>query len=257
LARHLGQQQPFFGLQPPGLDGHGQPLDRVEDLARCFAGQIRAFHPDGACIIAGYCAGGTIAFELARQLASSGTSVHLLALFGSPFSTWYHRLPQLRYRVGQQVERIVRHTRALACLSTAECRAYIAERLRERNAQRAADRPKAADPVLAQRAKVERATFAALRRYRPTHFIGRLGLFLPSRHWPLASDAAARWRSVAPRTEEYHGPEGCDGSVMLREPYAPLFAGLLEQCLRRSENRADSAAAGHPLAARALNDQRL
>src|SRR5258708_39594275 len=26
LARHLGEDQPFFGLQPPGLDGCGVPL---------------------------------------------------------------------------------------------------------------------------------------------------------------------------------------------------------------------------------------
>ena len=68
LVQHLGEDQPFFGLQPPGLDGRSEPLTRVEDLAAYFAAQIRTFHPNGPCIITGFCAGGGVAFELGRQL---------------------------------------------------------------------------------------------------------------------------------------------------------------------------------------------
>jgi len=51
-------------------------------------------------------------------------------------------------------------------------------------------------------AKVERATLAALSRYVPGHFAGRVNLFLPSRE--LGSDhVMLRWRSVARRTEVY------------------------------------------------------
>ncbi len=74
LAQHLGDHQPFFGLEPPGLDGRSEPLTRVEDLAAYFAEQIRAFQPDGQYILAGFCAGGTVAFELARQLLQGGAS---------------------------------------------------------------------------------------------------------------------------------------------------------------------------------------
>ena len=80
-------------------------------------------------------------------------------------------------------------------------------------------------------AKVERATLAALSRYVPGHFAGRVNLFLPSRE--LGSDhVMLRWRSVARRTEVYFGPDGCDGDAMLREPYAPRFAELLELARR-------------------------
>ena len=72
LAQHLGPDQPFFGLQPPGLEEGSEPLTRVEDMARYFAEQIRAFRPVGPMSIAGFCAGGTIAFELARELTNSG-----------------------------------------------------------------------------------------------------------------------------------------------------------------------------------------
>src|SRR5262249_38511081 len=84
LARYLGEDQPFYGLQPPGLDEHSQPLRSIEELAAYFAAQVAAFLPNGPRIVAGYCAGGAIAFELARQLVRSGVEVHTVALFGAP-----------------------------------------------------------------------------------------------------------------------------------------------------------------------------
>src|SRR5258706_3167650 len=130
IARHLGADQPFFGLQPPGLDGNPEPLARVKDLAAYFAAQIRKVRPDGPYVIAGYCAGGTIAFELARQLLRDGAAVGVLALFGRPVPTSYRLLPRLRALLFQTAGRVTRHTRALLSLSGAELRAYITERLR-------------------------------------------------------------------------------------------------------------------------------
>lgn len=260
LAKQLGEDQPFFGLQPPGLDGQSEPLARIEKLAEYFAAQIRGFQPNGPYVIAGYCAGGTIAFELARQLLQNRSEVSVLALFGSPFPTWYRFLPQLRRQLGELTRRVVGHARAVASLSSRERQLYIAERLQNRQAQRAAERRAAPDPILIQRVKVERATFAALRRYGPGHFDGRLSLFLPSPEWPCAGDAPPRWRSVAPRTEEYFGPEGCNGDLMLREPYAPAFAELFRQCCasratQESPPLRSTIARETPIVAR-LNDSR-
>ena len=87
LAQALGDDQPFFGLQPPGLDREAEPLTRVEDIAAYFAAQIRAFQPQGPYIIAGFCAGGTVAFELAQQLQRVAT-VRFIALFGTPYPAY-------------------------------------------------------------------------------------------------------------------------------------------------------------------------
>src|SRR5262249_47429017 len=122
LAQHLGEDQPFFGLQPPGLDGHREPLQRVEDLAAYFVAQIRAFQPSGPYVIAGYCAGGALAFETAKQLPREGAALGPRALFGSPFPTWYRLLPQLRERFKTTVARSIRNTRALASLPLAHWR---------------------------------------------------------------------------------------------------------------------------------------
>jgi natural product biosynthesis luciferase-like monooxygenase protein len=236
LARHLGEDQPFFGLQPPGLDGLGKPLTRVEDLAACFADQIRAFRPGGPYIIAGYCAGGTIAFELARQLLQNGVRVDFLVLFGSPFPTWYRPLSQLHWRLGHQLKWAASHALTVMTLPPGESRSYVAEKLRSRKMLRHEKPPATPDPVLMQREKVGEATLAAIRRYEPGHFAGRLHLFLPNK-WLSHAAVLAKWRSVADHAEGHFGPDGCTGDSMLREPYASAFANLFKQCRDLSAQR--------------------
>ena len=228
LAQSLGDDQPFFGLQPPGVDGRDEPLERVEDLAAYFATQIRAFQPCGPYVIAGFCAGGTVAFELAQQLVEDGAVVGFIALFGCPYPTYFRWLPQLRERLAQRVAGALKHARVLATLSMAQCREYVLDKLRQR---RGAKRDAVLDPVLIQRAKVEDATLVAVREYTPRQFRGRIKLFLPSPSWARNATRALQWRSAARKAEEYYGPEGCTGDNMLREPNAALFAELF----RRSE----------------------
>lgn len=230
LARHLGEDQPFFGLQPPGLDGQGEPLTRVQDLAAYFAREIRSYQPEGPYVIVGFCAGGTIAYELACQLVQSGAAISILALFGAPYPTSYRRLPRLRKRLEVEVRRIFKHIRALAALCADERRRYVAARLKGRNRGQGSRSAAAADPVLAHRARVERATLRALRHYSPGHYDGMLSLFLPCEEWARSREEPLRWRSVAARTREFFGPQGCSTDIMLLEPHAPLFARLFRNC---------------------------
>ncbi len=239
LVKYLGAAQPFFGLQPPGLDGQSQPLTRIEDLAAYFAAQIKAFQPEGPYIIAGYCAGGATAFELAQQLLRAGSTVNLVALFGAPYATAYRLGSQMRLRLETQCARVSRHFRALVSLSGAQRRAYILEKFKlipphsdaesKINPATAGQKSKISPEVLAQRIKVQRATFAALARYNPSHFPGRLVLLLPCRAWAHSSRQPLRWRSVAKRAEEHYGPDDCHTDVMLLEPHARNFAELFEQ----------------------------
>ena len=235
LVKHLGENQPFFGLQPPGLDGQSQPLTRIEDLAAYFAAQIKASHPEGPYVIAGYCAGGATAFELAQQLLRAGSNINAVALFGAPYATAYRFGSQMRLRFETQWARVSRHVRALASLSGAQQREYIKEKLKlvvpsnrdngpESNGEN--QKLKISPEVLAQRIKVQEATFAALARYTPKHFPGKLVLLLPCKDWGRSSRQPLRWRTLAERVDEHYGPDDCHTDVMLLEPYAPIFAEL-------------------------------
>ena len=235
LARQLGEDQPFLGLHPPGLDGNSEPLARAEDIAAYFADQIQAFRPSGPCIIAGYCAGGPEALELARELVRRGVSVSFLALFGCIYPPSYRFLAQLPY----WWRRIVLHLRAAAKPSSfAERCRYLAARLSARlKAYRGLRSPAGKDPLSVVKFRFEQAHAKAVLKYSPRPFSGRVCLFLPHRAWLRSGDDALRWRngalgwrSVAPHTEEYYGPDSCDPDRMLLEPDVLAFAELFRQC---------------------------
>jgi len=80
LARYLGPDQPVYGLQPQGLDGKQAPLTTIEDMAARYIKEIQVIQPEGPYFLAGYCMGGTIAFDMAQQLSQRGQRVDLLAL---------------------------------------------------------------------------------------------------------------------------------------------------------------------------------
>jgi thioesterase domain-containing protein len=233
LALRLGEDQPLFGLQPPGLDGASAPMARVEDLAAYFAAQILAVQPAGPLIIAGHCAGGAIAFELAQQLRQRGTSIRRLVLFACPYPAFYRIAPQLKQAVVQQAERVGRHVRALTQLSLAQAREYITAKRRRWQGERNAARADLADPVLVRRAAVSRATVAAIRRYTPVSYAGHVSLILPNRAWLRSGAEPLRWRSAAPQAEHCFGPDDCDPHLLLMEPDAGAIAELFRQCAER------------------------
>ena len=225
FALDLGGDRPFFGLEPPGLDGLSAPLGRIEDLAACFEEQIRAFRPAGPLIVAGYCAGGTVAFELARRLDQAGRSVLFVALFGSPHPSWYQLPAQFSFRVRQEFGRVSKHARALWSAPSGRLR-YVADNVRRFRSHRDAASAEALDPVLVRRHALEQVTVAAVRRYRIRPFPGRLLLFMPNRDWLRSSESA--WRAAATQTRAYYGPRDCRQDTMLSR-HSSAFAALFRQ----------------------------
>jgi thioesterase domain-containing protein len=98
LARALGEDRPFLGFQSPGLMGAMEPLRTVPEIATFQIAQMRQVQSRGPYLIGGWSFGGTVAFEMARQLNEAGERVALLALLdsgvGDPELTfqWYNPL---------------------------------------------------------------------------------------------------------------------------------------------------------------------
>jgi len=81
LVRHLGNDQPFYALQPEGLDGTRPCLTNVPAMAARYVDEIRKVQPHGPYLIGGYSFGGLVAYEMAQMLEAQGEQVALLALF--------------------------------------------------------------------------------------------------------------------------------------------------------------------------------
>lgn len=80
LVNYLDRSQPVYGLSTQLMDKKQAPPTRVEDLAAYYIKEMRTIQPEGPYFLTGVSFGGTIAFEIARQLHMQGQKVALLAL---------------------------------------------------------------------------------------------------------------------------------------------------------------------------------
>jgi thioesterase domain-containing protein len=230
VSKHLGGDQPFYALQPPGYDGQSEPMDRVEDIAEYFARQIVEYQPTGPRIIVGYCSGAPTAFELARILERRGTEVSCVALFGPIYPPTNERFPRLMYFTARSSAEAIE--REIVRLPTFAARLrYVGNRLGYRLRALAGlfgknGHAAAADPVLESRAQLKSTAMTAFRRYVPAPYSGRVCIFLPNKDWLRSGAGARQWLRVAPHAEYYFGPANCRAASMLENPEAPAIAEL-------------------------------
>jgi len=238
LARLLGTDQPFYGLQSRGLDGIGSPLTRIEDIAAACVEEIRGLQRAGPYHLVGMCMGGVVAWEIARQLRDAGQEVGLLALV----ETWppdeaasnamspTRRAPALLDFLASRL-RLYRET-----LSGLRGRArwrYVLERMRP-----LADLVRHGDPFRGVRSEirrhaVSRANLSAFQRYRLEPYSGPVVLFYAEGR-PLTAelDGRLRWHRLAGALEAYGVPAG-DSGELLTEPPVRVLAAQLAACMRR------------------------
>ena len=83
LSQHLGPEQPFYGLQAPGLDGMCEPITTVAEMAERYVAAIRRSHPHGPYALGGWSVGGVVAYEMAQRLRADNEEVPTLAVIDS------------------------------------------------------------------------------------------------------------------------------------------------------------------------------
>jgi thioesterase domain-containing protein len=84
LARNLGPDHPFYLLEPYKFDGLATP-PTLETMAAAHLKSLRDVQPEGPYLLGGYCNGGLMAYEMARQLRAEGQDVNLLVLMDPGF----------------------------------------------------------------------------------------------------------------------------------------------------------------------------
>lgn len=108
VVAHLDDDQPVFGIRQPKNAG-----ESIEELAALYIDAIRAVQRKGPFHIGGYCFGGMIAYEVARQLEQSGQATEQLTLFDPPPPRLLEKLA-LPARLGGWTRHIARSTTFLA-----------------------------------------------------------------------------------------------------------------------------------------------
>jgi FkbH-like protein len=131
LASHLPSDQPIYGIKSRGQAGEEEFGD-IQEMAACYAQEIKRFQPAGPYFLGGYCFGGNVAYEMARQLRAQGEEIGLVLLLDSaPANAGYERVTWWRPSYPHRFARNFYHwLRDFAKGSLREQRAYVARKLR-------------------------------------------------------------------------------------------------------------------------------
>jgi amino acid adenylation domain-containing protein len=261
LARRLGDDQPLWGLQAVGLDGKRPRHKSIAAMAEHYAGEIRAFQPEGPYYLAGSSFGGMLAFAVAQLFSRQGAEVAFVGMF----DTWG---PDYRKRedLGRRAEWMAR-LRArvdlhwgnfLVARGPKEKARYVAAkaaRVGHNVAKRVAAfrkrlRPKRETALARTLARVERSALKAGKTYVPKPYSGKLTLFRASRQpeW-FHPDPALGWGRLAAGGLEIHEVPGHHGALA-HEPRVAILAEKLEACLARARSSAPASRNGATAAVR-------
>lgn len=251
LAAGLGEDQPFYAVPPADARLHPEHLG-IEKAATALVESIRQVRPSGPYVVGGFCAGGAVAFEVARQLEAQGEKLELLVMIDVPFprghAYWMRELIQRlgnaarldrdsQLRAFERAQKVLRKTRHWLAARHRDKPRLLAKGLARGGKLMAQAR---ADASLA---RTSASTEAAprpldwsveftwdLAGFRVQSFSGRVVLFVSDELAALPDTPAHGWRQALPQIEV----QRIAGSHMACiTSHRQAFAEDLITCLRR------------------------
>jgi amino acid adenylation domain-containing protein len=217
LARHLGPDQPVYGLQARGLDGLGEPHHRMEDMAAFNIEAMQSLQPSGPYHLAGYCFGGIVAFEMAQQLEAKGQRVGLLVIMDVPPPASPFR------RIAWNPDAVINLFTALPVWAKHQVLPGTLDLFRSGSGK--------------VESRLEGAHKQASRSYVPQVYPGRITLFrarsLPLR-WSFHSDPLMGWGALASAGVEVTMLPGYHSNIHL-QPHVQFMAKELRACLDKAQ----------------------
>lgn len=248
LARLLGPDQPFYGLQAKGLDGKEEPHTSIKAMAEHYIQEMREVQPEGPYLIGGRSSGGTIAFEMACRLRVAGEEVAMLALLDAYPAGYFKLLPHamsVRQRMLRAARRVNSHVSNLRQLPVDEKIAYLVGKLKYTPAKikhklyRRAYKiyQRIGGPLPQVLRNIEELNFAAVKDYVPQAYWGRATLFLAN-DLTADYDVEDGWRGLVDDLE-VHEISGNHLDIV-KEPHVRVLAEKLNWCLERAQKRMSS-----------------
>ena len=244
LVKRLRRDRPCYGIQAPGLSADEGLFISIEEMATSYINELLLVQPEGPYLLAGYCFGGLVAFEMARQLQTQGRSMALLALLDSyPAEKVVSPAADTRnvdgrkddaHQIVRAVESLSRSWKKQIPLSYDELHnlqpdeqlSYLLARLKEAQVM-----PDDMDlPHFRRSIRVIDAHNHCIQHYQPKPYVGRVILFRNE----YAIDDPLLWATLASEPLEIHTVAG-DHISMLQEPYVQYLVAQLQLCIDETE----------------------
>ncbi|WP_375511203.1 amino acid adenylation domain-containing protein [uncultured Nostoc sp.] len=238
LARHLGFEQPVYGLQSSALNRDFKPLTRIEDIAAYYIQEVQTIQPQSPYYLGGWSLGGVIAFEMAQQLHSCGHEVALLALIDSyaPIANKHEEIDEAMLTAllakdfcGLFGKELLVSVDELRQLRLQEQLNYILEQAKMLNILP----PEVGLQQMQQLLQVFKVNLNAMSRYTPQPYPGQVTLFCASEKAVEAiQDQSQSWSELAAGGIKVHEIKG-DHYTIIREPHVCVLAERLENYFKQ------------------------
>jgi thioesterase domain-containing protein/acyl carrier protein len=232
----LPADQPAFAVSTFDSKSLRLPL-RLDHIAARQAAAIRQFQPEGPIILAGWCAEGTLAYEVARQLTAAGSSVPLVVMIDT-----FH--PRSGVTGGPTpLVRNLRRARNLMRVPGAEARARIAWWTRGLRSRAQYRYRLAVEDGGTFGGDPPEALQLAIAVYDPPPYSGRVLLVRAERpQGEVGVDASRGWRETASNLVVRDVPGSHAG--LFTAPYVEALATVLREELERLPGKLARAADG-------------
>jgi thioesterase domain-containing protein/acyl carrier protein len=240
LSRHLGPDQPVYGLQALGMDGSQPPLTRIEDMAALYVKEIRRVQPQGPYFLGGYCGGGTIAYEAAQQLQAEGERVAMLALFDT--MNW-SKIPITLWSKGAYTcQKVVFHAVSLLSLDIHGVGAFLEKKMETLRSRvpvwrgmlmaRFSKKIDSATSTPLALGRIWKINDMACWQYVPKPYPGAITDFRPSTQYRIFNKPHLKWDTLARGGQEVIVLPVYPAS-MLHEPFVAHLADALTMAINR------------------------
>ena len=252
LVAHMPHDQPIFAIKSLGHSGtvEYQPL---EEMAVRYLDAVKARQPDGPYYLGGYCFGGNVAYEMARQLRNQGEEVALVALLDTaPANAGYEKVCWWRPEfLGQFTRNFYYWTEDFRALEVRDRRRFVTRKVRTLARKLAAkitlkpgessvDLEEVIDPAhfSEHELKLWEIHLRALESHVQQPYSGHVTLFRTRGH-PLLSSFAPdlRWGGLAADGVTVNLIPGSHENIFM-EPNVQALAQVLTKSLSETQERA-------------------
>ena len=228
LVKELDNDIPIYGFRSIGLDDKERCHTSIEEMATCYIEELLKIQPNGPYMLGGWCLGGTIAFEVARQLTGMGRKIALLAVFDSNGLTPRKPLLRMKYNLDR--------LKGLFSSGMGKCLAYIKTKNYTSFSNEVDQIISGHDVqfkdigIFVNRSLVRKNNMNAAFKYRSEYYNGEIHVFIAEKRIPgIMPHPELNWTVLAKKVKTYSTPG--DHASLLKSPNVKILAKELNKLI--------------------------
>ena len=231
------------------MDGESKPHESIEAMAAHYIRSIREQQPTGPYFLGGYCYGGVVAYEVARQLRVAGDEIQLLGIFEgyAPLSpeeqgTWWGSPAHLLNFLRNIPYWFAEYRQLGSAQMLARVRRKARNKMKSFGKQMGVENGVEIRDILDDESEVPEAhrhvmeaQIRARKHYQPPAYDGSVALFrTKARSLFRAHDPQMGWQKLGKRGVDLRMIEGGHNNILER-PYVDSLARALRDVLEKAE----------------------